>query len=138
MNSPSAAVQGPLTARTFNGLATSPTLVTSPHQLHSTFPGSHVSPSMTTASSLSSLSTLPSHASMNSLTSSSSLSSISSRSSTTSSTASNSSSSLKTPNVYINGLPPNFPEEQLLEMTKPYGEVISVRTFTRHVSEKPS
>jgi RNA recognition motif-containing protein len=45
---------------------------------------------------------------------------------------------LKTPNVYINGLPPNFPEESLLEMTKPFGEVISVRTFTRHVSDKPS
>ncbi|KAI0684498.1 hypothetical protein BC835DRAFT_1422247 [Cytidiella melzeri] len=45
---------------------------------------------------------------------------------------------LKTPNVYINGLPPNFPEEELLAMTKPFGEVISVRTFTRHVSDKPS
>jgi len=40
--------------------------------------------------------------------------------------------------VYINGLPPNFPEEDLLAMTKPFGEVISVRTFTRHVSDKPS
>ena len=47
-------------------------------------------------------------------------------------------SGLRTPNVYINGLPPNFPEEQLLAMTSPFGEVISVRTFTRHVSEKPS
>lgn len=45
---------------------------------------------------------------------------------------------LKTPNVYINGLPPNFPEEDLLAMTKPFGEVVSVRTFTRHVSDKPS
>ena len=46
--------------------------------------------------------------------------------------------SLRTPNVYINGLPPNFPEEKLLEMTSKFGEVLSVRTFTRHVSEKPS
>ncbi|GJE86426.1 hypothetical protein PsYK624_025060 [Phanerochaete sordida] len=45
---------------------------------------------------------------------------------------------LRTPNVYINGLPPNFPEDKLLEMTSQYGEVLSVRTFTRHVSEKPS
>lgn len=44
----------------------------------------------------------------------------------------------KTPNVYINGLPPNFLEEQLLEMTKEFGGVVSVRTFTRHVSDKPS
>ena len=46
--------------------------------------------------------------------------------------------SFKTPNVYINGLPPNFPEDQLLAMTREFGEVISVRTFTRHVSDKPS
>ena len=42
------------------------------------------------------------------------------------------------PNVYINGLPPNFPEEELLNMTRPFGAVLSVRTFTRHVSDKPS
>ncbi|KAH9941209.1 uncharacterized protein BXZ73DRAFT_98425 [Epithele typhae] len=42
------------------------------------------------------------------------------------------------PNVYINGLPPNFPEEDLLAITRPYGNVLSVRTFTRHVSDKPS
>ncbi|KAL1941721.1 hypothetical protein VTO73DRAFT_6721 [Trametes versicolor] len=42
------------------------------------------------------------------------------------------------PNVYINGLPPNFPEEDLLAMTSPFGSVLSVRTFTRHVSDKPS
>ncbi|KAL4242750.1 hypothetical protein ABKN59_011666 [Abortiporus biennis] len=46
--------------------------------------------------------------------------------------------SMHTPNVYINGLPPNFPEESLYAMTSPFGEVISVRTFTRHVSDKPS
>ncbi|KAH8097017.1 hypothetical protein BXZ70DRAFT_1009343 [Cristinia sonorae] len=44
----------------------------------------------------------------------------------------------KTPNVYINGLPPNFPEDQLLAMTREFGEVVSVRTFTRHVSDRPS
>ncbi|KAF9652459.1 hypothetical protein BDM02DRAFT_2748116 [Thelephora ganbajun] len=42
------------------------------------------------------------------------------------------------PNVYINGLPPNFPEEQLYNMTKEFGAVLSVRTFTRHVSERPT
>lgn len=42
------------------------------------------------------------------------------------------------PNVYINGLPPNFPEEQLYNMTKEFGVVLSVRTFTRHVSERPT
>ena len=46
--------------------------------------------------------------------------------------------SFRTPNVYINGLPPNFPEDQLHAMTREFGEVISVRTFTRHVSDKPS
>lgn len=57
---------------------------------------------------------------------------------TATSISSHSSSELRTPNVYINGLPPNFPEDKLLEMTAPFGEVLSVRTFTRHVSEKPS
>ena len=42
------------------------------------------------------------------------------------------------PNVYINGLPPNYPEEQLYNMTKEFGPVLSVRTFTRHVSERPT
>ncbi|KAI0646465.1 hypothetical protein C8Q79DRAFT_1010090 [Trametes meyenii] len=46
--------------------------------------------------------------------------------------------STQPPNVYINGLPPNFPEEDLLAMTRPFGNVLSVRTFTRHVSDKPS
>ncbi|KAF7323861.1 RRM domain-containing protein [Mycena kentingensis (nom. inval.)] len=35
------------------------------------------------------------------------------------------------PNVYINSLPPNFTEEQLLAIVANFGEVISVRTFTR-------
>lgn len=48
------------------------------------------------------------------------------------------SSDPRPPNVYINGLPPNFPEEELLAMTRPFGNVLSVRTFTRHVSDKPS
>ncbi|EIW77320.1 hypothetical protein CONPUDRAFT_168270 [Coniophora puteana RWD-64-598 SS2] len=44
----------------------------------------------------------------------------------------------RTPNVYINGLPPHFPEQDLHELARPYGEVKSVRSFTRHVSEKPT
>lgn len=48
------------------------------------------------------------------------------------------SSEPRPPNVYINGLPPNYPEEELLAMTQPFGTVLSVRTFTRHVSDKPS
>ncbi|KAI0037245.1 hypothetical protein K488DRAFT_81466 [Vararia minispora EC-137] len=52
--------------------------------------------------------------------------------------ASQSSSTVRTPNVYINGLPPNFPEDQLYTMTAEFGPVISVRTFTRHVSDRPS
>ncbi|KAF7289720.1 RRM domain-containing protein [Mycena indigotica] len=35
------------------------------------------------------------------------------------------------PNVYINGLPPRFTEDQLLAIVANFGEVISVRTFTR-------
>ncbi|KIK70028.1 hypothetical protein GYMLUDRAFT_67285 [Collybiopsis luxurians FD-317 M1] len=45
---------------------------------------------------------------------------------------------LKSPNVYINGLPPHFPEDQLFELAKPFGEIRSVRSFTRHVGEKES
>ncbi|KZT10433.1 uncharacterized protein LAESUDRAFT_747766 [Laetiporus sulphureus 93-53] len=48
------------------------------------------------------------------------------------------SSEFRTPNVYINGLPPNFPEEDLFKMTHEFGQVLSVRTFTRHVCDKPS
>jgi hypothetical protein len=48
------------------------------------------------------------------------------------------SSEPRVPNVYINGLPPNFPEEQLYALTKDFGGVVSVRTFTRHVSDRPS
>lgn len=44
----------------------------------------------------------------------------------------------KTPNVYINGLPPHFPEDQLYALTAPFGEVKSVRTFTRHVRDSES
>ncbi|KAF8996228.1 hypothetical protein BDQ17DRAFT_950470 [Cyathus striatus] len=45
---------------------------------------------------------------------------------------------VKTPNVYINGLPPHFPEDQLFALAAPFGEVRSVRTFTRHVKENES
>nr|GAT51866.1 predicted protein [Mycena chlorophos] len=41
----------------------------------------------------------------------------------------------KTPNVYINGLPPNFPEDQLFQLAVPFGTVRSVRSFTRHVGD---
>ena len=44
----------------------------------------------------------------------------------------------RTPNIYINGLPPNFPEQDLFALARPFGEVKSVRSFTRHVSEKPT
>jgi RNA recognition motif-containing protein len=46
--------------------------------------------------------------------------------------------SYKTPNVYINGLPPHFPEDQLYALAAPFGEVKSVRTFTRHVRDSES
>lgn len=46
--------------------------------------------------------------------------------------------SYKTPNVYINGLPPHFPEDQLYALAAPFGEVRSVRTFTRHVRDSES
>ncbi len=48
------------------------------------------------------------------------------------------SSKLRIPNIYINGLPPKFPEEQLYALIKDFGGVVSVRTFTRHVSDRPS
>lgn len=44
----------------------------------------------------------------------------------------------KTPNVYINGLPPHFPEDQLFALASPYGDIRSVRTFTRHVRDSES
>ncbi|KAG6863567.1 hypothetical protein C0991_005021, partial [Blastosporella zonata] len=44
----------------------------------------------------------------------------------------------KTPNVYINGLPPHFPEDQLYALAAPFGAVRSVRTFTRHVRDSES
>lgn len=59
-------------------------------------------------------------------------------SATSSDDIANMDSSQKTPNVYINGLPPNFPEDQLFELAVPFGEVKSVRSFTRHVGEKES
>ena len=46
--------------------------------------------------------------------------------------------SAKTPNVYINGLPPHFPEDQLFALASPFGEIRSVRTFTRHVRDSES
>ncbi|KAF7324749.1 hypothetical protein MKEN_00516700 [Mycena kentingensis (nom. inval.)] len=40
-----------------------------------------------------------------------------------------------TPNVYINGLPPDYPEDELYALAAPYGRVKSVRTFTRHFGD---
>ncbi|KIK90597.1 hypothetical protein PAXRUDRAFT_672772 [Paxillus rubicundulus Ve08.2h10] len=57
---------------------------------------------------------------------------------TTTSSAESTSPSQRTPNVYINGLPPHFPEQELFALARSFGEVKSVRTFTRHVSEKPT
>ncbi|KAG5643042.1 hypothetical protein DXG03_001654 [Asterophora parasitica] len=48
------------------------------------------------------------------------------------------STEFKTANVYINGLPPHFPEERLFALASPFGPVRSVRTFTRHVRESES
>ena len=47
-------------------------------------------------------------------------------------------SSRKTPNVYINGLPPHFSEDHLFALTAPFGSVRSVRSFTRFVGERSS
>ena len=44
----------------------------------------------------------------------------------------------RTPNVYINGLPPQYPESELYTLTCTYGEVKSVRTFTRHICGRAS
>ncbi|KZP23495.1 hypothetical protein FIBSPDRAFT_1042932 [Athelia psychrophila] len=44
----------------------------------------------------------------------------------------------RTPNVYINGLPPNYPESSLYTLTCAFGGVRSVRTFTRHVGGRAS
>ncbi|KAF8137111.1 hypothetical protein EV363DRAFT_1156073 [Boletus edulis] len=55
-----------------------------------------------------------------------------------SSTESISATSQQTPNVYINGLPPHFSEQDLFALARPFGDIKSVRTFTRHVSEKPT
>ena len=43
----------------------------------------------------------------------------------------------RTTNVYINGLPPHFPEEELHDLVNKFGGVISVKTFTRN-SDPPS
>ncbi|KAJ7100912.1 hypothetical protein B0H15DRAFT_927485 [Mycena belliarum] len=44
----------------------------------------------------------------------------------------------KTPNVYINGLPAHFREDQLLSITAQFGNVLSVRCFTRFTTRTPS
>ena len=40
--------------------------------------------------------------------------------------------------IYINGLPPHFLEDQLFVLASPFGEIGSVRTFTRHVRDSES
>lgn len=52
--------------------------------------------------------------------------------------AQDSNGAVGTPNVYINGLPPHFSDESLYAMTRDFGHVLSVRTFTRCVGEKMS
>ncbi|KAG7091352.1 hypothetical protein E1B28_010394 [Marasmius oreades] len=44
----------------------------------------------------------------------------------------------KSPNVYINGLPPHSPKDQLFELAALFGEIRSVRGFTRRIGEKES
>lgn len=44
----------------------------------------------------------------------------------------------KTPNVYINGLPPHYPEDELFNLASEFGPIRSVRTFTRHVRDSES
>ena len=45
---------------------------------------------------------------------------------------------VKIPNVYINGLPPHFPEDELFNLCNEFGPIRSVRTFTRHVRDSES
>jgi hypothetical protein len=47
-------------------------------------------------------------------------------------------SAVKTPNVYINGLAPHFPEDELFNLCNEFGPIRSVRTFTRHVKDSES
>ncbi|KAG9311566.1 hypothetical protein JVU11DRAFT_7773 [Chiua virens] len=56
----------------------------------------------------------------------------------TSSTDSITATSQQTPNVYINGLPAHCSEQDLFALARPFGNIKSVRTFTRHVSDKPT
>ena len=44
----------------------------------------------------------------------------------------------KTPNVYINSLPTQFPEDQLFALASPFWTVRSIRIFTRHIGERAS
>ena len=45
---------------------------------------------------------------------------------------------VKTPNVYINGLAPHFPEDELFNLCNEFGPIRSVRTFTRHTKDTES
>jgi hypothetical protein len=45
---------------------------------------------------------------------------------------------VRTPNVYINGLAPHFPEDELFNLCTEFGPIRSVRTFTRHAKDTES
>jgi len=45
---------------------------------------------------------------------------------------------VRTPNVYINGLAPHFPEDELFNLCNEFGPIRSVRTFTRHAKDTES
>ncbi|CAG7851500.1 SubName: Full=Uncharacterized protein {ECO:0000313/EMBL:CCA70109.1} [Serendipita indica DSM 11827] len=45
---------------------------------------------------------------------------------------------LKTTNVYINGLPLRWTDDDLYRLTRGFGAVKSVKMFTRHLEDKPS
>ncbi|KAI0309234.1 hypothetical protein OF83DRAFT_1179871, partial [Amylostereum chailletii] len=119
----------------------------SPRSPARTAPQPPISPPRTSISSASALSSLPSTTTLSASSTLSTLPTESSRTSIADSLADEGKHSSddddddddgRTPNVYINGLPPNFPEDQLYAMTAEFGPVVSVRTFTRHVSDRPS
>lgn len=43
-----------------------------------------------------------------------------------------------TTNVYINGLPLRYNDDDLYRLTRGFGAVKSVKMFTRHLEDKPS
>jgi hypothetical protein len=45
---------------------------------------------------------------------------------------------VSTTNVYINGLPLRWTDDDLYRLTRGFGAVKSVKMFTRHLEDKPS